>query len=125
MCVCVCVCVTADLVLTYVPLLQVRVDSTSFQPAYHFSARLRKSARHLDTREKRMKEAGEEGEEEGREEGREVLRAEASRNAENAEFESEGERRKVEGECGERQCGEYEAEEVMLGARLLASPNFG
>ena len=112
---------TEALVLTYVPLLQVRVDSTSFQPAYHFSARLRKSARHLDKREKRMKEAGEEEEEEGRE----VLRAEASRNGENAEFESEGERRNVERECGQRQCGEDEAEEVMLGARLLASPNFG
>ena len=54
-----------------------------------------------------------------------MLRAEASRNGENAEFESEGERRKMEGEGGERQCGEDEAEEVMLGARLLASPNFG
>jgi hypothetical protein len=112
---------TKALVLTYVPLLQVRVDSTSFQPAYHFSARLRKSARHLDKREKSMKEAGDEEEEEGRE----VLRAEASRNGESAEFDSEGERGKMETECGERQYGEDEAEEVVLGARLLASPNFG
>jgi len=74
-----------------------------------------------------MKEAGEEEEQEEEEvrEGREVLRAEASRNGENAELESEGERKKVERECGERQCGEDDAEEVMLGARLLASPNFG
>jgi hypothetical protein len=72
-----------------------------------------------------MTEAGEEEEEGEVREEREVLRADASQNGENAEFESEGEKRKMERECGKRQCGEDEAEEVMLGDRLLASPNFG